>query len=97
MSTNPADGGVWSTPIKFPLVPAAASLLHNTGKLLTWSSYSTDTYLNAANGKTVTATYNPDTGIVTQRTITNTGHDMFCPGISALDDGRIFVTGEHLV
>ncbi len=42
--TNSADDGVWGTHIQFPLVPAAASLLHTTGSLLTWSSYSADTF-----------------------------------------------------
>ena len=32
-------------------------------------------------------------GAVSARTVTNTQHDMFCPGISALEDGRILIQG----
>jgi galactose oxidase len=85
--------GSWGAPIGFPLVPVAAAMLPN-GKILTWSSYKPDTYLGGG-GQTVTATYDPATGVVTQRTVTETGHDMFCPGLSALADGRILVTGGN--
>jgi galactose oxidase len=89
-----AQRGTWSPPVGFPLVPVAAAMLPN-GKILTWSSYAVDTYSGSPGGRTVTATYDPATGVVTQRTITETGHDMFCPGISALPDGRILVTGGN--
>jgi galactose oxidase len=82
--------GTWGAPVGFPLVPVAAALLPN-GKILTWSSYATNNY--GGSGKTITATLDPATGVVTQRTVTETGHDMFCPGISVLPDGRILVTG----
>jgi len=85
--------GSFSAPVGFPLVPVAAAQLPN-GKILTWSAFQTDTF-NGGSGRTVTATYDPKTGVVTQRTITNTGHDMFCPGISTLPDGRILVTGGN--
>ena len=32
-------------------------------------------------------------GAVSARTVANTQHDMFCPGISALEDGRILIQG----
>lgn len=86
--------GSWSAPVGFPLVPVAAAQLPN-GKILTWSAYAPDTFTGGAGGRTVTATYDPATGVVTQRTITETGHDMFCPGISVLADGRIVVTGGN--
>ncbi|HYN93407.1 MAG TPA: discoidin domain-containing protein [Pilimelia sp.] len=89
-TTTPSTGGRWGAPITFPLVPVAAAMLPN-GRLLTWSSHKADSF--GGSGLTVTATYNPVTGAVTQRTVTNTGHDMFCPGISALPDGRVLVSG----
>jgi galactose oxidase len=82
--------GTWAAPIGFPLVPVAAAVLPN-GKILTWSSYLPDSF--GGTGMTVTATLDPATGVVTQRTVSETGHDMFCPGISVLPDGRIIVTG----
>ncbi|BCJ46567.1 hypothetical protein GCM10010168_62060 [Actinoplanes ianthinogenes] len=85
--------GVWSAPVGFPLVPVAAAQLPN-GKILTWSAFRPDSF-GGGGGLTMTATYDPATGVVTQRTVTDTGHDMFCPGISALPDGRILVTGGN--
>jgi galactose oxidase len=82
--------GRWSAPITFPLVPAAAAMLPN-GRVLTWSAYRADAF--GGTGQTVTATYDPASGAVTQRTVTNTGHGMFCPGVSALPDGRVLVSG----
>jgi len=86
--------GTWSAPIGFPLIPVAAALLPN-GKVLTWSAYQVDTYTGSDGLRTMTATYDPKTGVVTQRQVTETGHDMFCPGISVLADGRVIVTGGN--
>jgi galactose oxidase len=88
-----ARRGTFSAPVGFPLVPVAAAQLPN-GKILTWSAYLADTF-SGGGGRTMTATYDPATGVVTQRTVTETGHDMFCPGISVLSDGRIIVTGGN--
>ncbi|MGX6602566.1 discoidin domain-containing protein [Micromonosporaceae bacterium Da 78-11] len=85
--------GTWSAPVGFPLVPVAAALLPN-GKILTWSAFQSDNYVGGR-GRTLTATYDPRTGVVTQRTVTETGHDMFCPGIATLPDGRILVMGGN--
>ena len=83
--------GQWGITIDFPIVPVASALLDN-GKILTWSSYSPDSF-GGPNGLTITATYDPATGLVSQRTVVNTGHDMFCPGISINTAGRVVVTG----
>lgn len=32
-------------------------------------------------------------GAISARTVANTGHDMFCPGMSSLQDGRLLITG----
>ncbi|GIM89382.1 hypothetical protein Ato02nite_011750 [Paractinoplanes toevensis] len=85
--------GSWSAPVGFPLVPVAAALLPN-GKILTWSAEYADDF-NGGTGSTLTATYDPATGVVTQRDVVETGHDMFCPGISVLPDGRIMITGGN--
>lgn len=85
--------GSWGPLIDFPLVPAAAALLPASGKLLTWSAYSTNTFSIGKSGQTITATYDPNTTLVSEATISNTAHDMFCPGISIDATGRIVVTG----
>ena len=83
--------GQWSPVIPFPLVPAAAFLLPS-GKVLTFSSFKVNAF-GGANGFTVTATFDPSTNTVSQQTVSNTGHDMFCPGISIDVNGRAIVTG----
>ena len=94
-STNPtpppAGVGQWSPTIDIPLVPVSAGLQHDTGKLLLWSSYAPNTF--GKGGLTQTATYDPTSGVVSQRTVTNTGHDMFCEGLSADFVGRFIITG----
>ncbi|MFB7511890.1 MULTISPECIES: discoidin domain-containing protein [unclassified Streptomyces] len=88
---NPAAHGSWSRITGFPLVPVATAVLPGD-KLLAWSAYSVDRF-GGSNGYTQTAILNLKTGQVTQRRIDNTGHDMFCPGIAMLADGRVLVTG----
>jgi len=90
--TPPAAGkGVWEKTIDFPLIPAAASLLTN-GKILIWSSYAKDNF-GGDQGKTQTAIYDLTTGESSELQVSNTQHDMFCPGISLDFNGRAVVTG----
>lgn len=96
----PADGlGRWGPTINFPLVPVAAAVEHDSGKVLVWSSHAADEFLNLPEspkgGKTVTGTYDPSTKTVSERTVSDTHHDMFCPGISTDASGRIVVTGGN--
>ncbi|KAL6708861.1 hypothetical protein ACN47E_002268 [Coniothyrium glycines] len=44
-------------------------------------------------GYTQFADYNWVTGAVSQREVAETAHDMFCPGMSSLADGRLVITG----
>lgn len=87
------DGrGSWSGVISTPLVPVAGSVLPN-GKVLLWSAYRPDTFVGSGTSSTVTAIFDPATSRSSSRTVSNTGHDMFCPGIANLADGRILVNG----
>ncbi|MFD5623206.1 discoidin domain-containing protein [Streptomyces yangpuensis] len=88
---SPAVHGSWGRIIGFPLVPVATAALPGD-KLLAWSAYAVDRF-GGSNGYTQTAILDLKTGKVTQRRIENTGHDMFCPGIAMLADGRVLVTG----
>ncbi|MGW3208795.1 discoidin domain-containing protein [Streptomyces sp. NPDC001135] len=88
---DPAVHGRWSSVIGFPLVPVAAAVLPND-KLLTWSAYAPDRF-GGSNGYTQTAVMDLATGKITQRRVDNTKHDMFCPGVALLSDGRVLVTG----
>ncbi|MFI8340968.1 discoidin domain-containing protein [Streptomyces sp. NPDC085639] len=88
---SPAVHGSWGRITGFPLVPVATAALPGD-KLLAWSAYAVDRF-GGSNGYTQTAILDLKTGKVTQRRIDNTGHDMFCPGIAVLADGRVLVTG----
>ncbi|MGW4688751.1 discoidin domain-containing protein [Streptomyces sp. NPDC004244] len=88
---DPAVHGSWDRITGFPLVPVATAVLPGD-KLLAWSAYAVDRF-GGNNGYTQTAILDLKTGKVTQRRIDNTGHDMFCPGIAMLADGRVLVTG----
>ncbi|KAH7074715.1 hypothetical protein BKA63DRAFT_414728 [Paraphoma chrysanthemicola] len=90
--TAPVSGkGLWEKTIDFPLIPAAVSLLTN-GKLLIWSAYAKDNF-GGSRGFTQTGIYDPVTGDTSQLQVSNTQHDMFCPGISLDFNGRVIVTG----
>ncbi|WP_144108536.1 RICIN domain-containing protein [Paraburkholderia sp. BCC1886] len=84
----------WTTAYNLTIVPSAAANLPD-GTVVVWSA---DQQLDFTSGevtpgKTYTSIFNPATGTSKQVIVTNTGHDMFCPGIVNLPDGRIFVTG----
>ncbi|KAK1914782.1 hypothetical protein P3342_010771 [Pyrenophora teres f. teres] len=90
--TRPVAGkGLWERTVDFPLVPTAVSLLPN-GKVLVWSAFAKD-HFGGQNGFTQTGIYDPATGESSQLQVSNTQHDMFCPGISLDFDGRVIVTG----
>lgn len=94
--TPPANGiGLWGPTIDFPIVPVAAALEPISGKVLVWSSYLKDAFTNGPNTYTLTSTFDPATGTITQRNVTNVNHDMFCPGISLGPGGRVIVTGGN--
>ncbi|CAN9397562.1 unnamed protein product [Alternaria alternata] len=88
----PAAGmGLWEKTVNFPLIPAAAALLPN-GKVLMWSAFAKDNF-GGQRGFTQTGIYDPATGESMQLEVSNTQHDMFCPGISMDFNGRVIVTG----
>jgi galactose oxidase len=93
LSTNPAVVGEWGPTIGFPLVPVAAALLPDN-QLLVWSADQDFSYgASDPDDWTQTAILNLTTGVVSQETITNTDHNMFCPGVVILPDGDVMVTG----
>lgn len=81
----------WAAPKTLPIVPVAAANLPN-GRVLVWSSFDRFNF-GGDGGQTYTAIFNPANGTSTEKLVTNTAHDMFCPGIANLPDGRILVNG----
>jgi galactose oxidase len=68
---------------------------------MAWSAYATDDFYREDRyvvtggglGYTQHAVWDPVTNEVTDQVVTETNHDMFCPGITALPNGDIIVTG----
>ena len=97
---GPPGAGEWSPTIDFPLVPVSAALEYNegpnTGTILVWSSFAASTFFGTGeSGQTLTASFDAQSQTVSQRTVTNTQHDMFCEGLSLDAQGRIISTGGN--
>lgn len=90
-------GGKWDVTLNFPIVPVSAFFNPINGELVTLSSFAPDTFHSdepiIEERFTRSATWNPRTGIVGERKVDETQHDMFCPGTSFDKDGQVFVTG----
>jgi galactose oxidase len=86
--------GVWGPTLDFPIVPVSGAQ-EGSGILALWSSWADDQFHSTPGGKTVMTRWNPLTGDVSKRTVTNTHHDMFCPGISYDGTGMMVVTGGN--
>lgn len=95
VAATPATTGQWTDLIRFPIIPVAAYIVPeapDTSRLLVFSSWGATTF-GGAGGYTQFADYNWKTGAISQRQVSNTNHDMFCPGMSQLQDGRLVITG----
>ncbi|KAK4107625.1 copper radical oxidase [Canariomyces notabilis] len=93
LTTNDASSkGRWSTPIPLPLVPVAAAVLPQSGKVLLWSADKPTVFSNGTS-LTVMAIYDPLTGHISPRNMSMTNHNMFCPGVSLDGLGRPIITG----
>jgi galactose oxidase len=92
---DPAVKGQWSDLVRFGLVPVAAYVVPSfpqPDRLLVFSAFGNFTF-SGPTGKTQFGDYNFATGAISHREVANTRHDMFCPGISQLEDGRILIQG----
>ncbi len=83
--------GVWGPVVEIGLVPVAMANLPS-GDILMWSAYE-EMMFGGSNGYTQTVVFHPDTGSARSRTVSETQHDMFCPGIANMPDGRVMITG----
>jgi galactose oxidase len=90
VSAQAALVGQWQL-VDLPSIPIAAAMLPN-GKLVTWSSDQKLTF-GSGLGQTNTILFDPQTLRADDILVTNTSHDMFCPGTAMLADGRVFVNG----
>ncbi|KAK3497075.1 putative galactose oxidase precursor [Neurospora hispaniola] len=94
--TIPRDpkNGLWGPTIDFPVVPVAGAQ-EKSGNIVLWSSWASDQFHSTPGGQTAMARWNPFTKEVSKRIVTNTQHDMFCPGISIDGTGMMVVTGGN--
>lgn len=84
--------GSWTPAIAWsPHIPTTAAVLPD-GRLLTFSSNQRTTFPDGPQF-TYAAVWNPVTGLFTE--INNQTHDMFCGGVSMLQDGRLLVNGGN--
>jgi galactose oxidase len=91
-----SDSGVataaWSALLPVAIIPVAAANLPD-GKVLMWSAYDPLNFGANQAGQTYTTVFDPVTSSSTAVLVTNTAHDMFCPGTANLPDGRVLVNG----
>lgn len=92
---GPAQQGKWSAVINLPVIPVGAFVVPEqpeSRRLLVFSSWGAQDF-SGPTGVTQFADFNYVTGAVSAREVANTNHDMFCPAISSLADGRIVISG----
>ncbi|KAI8948912.1 hypothetical protein F4801DRAFT_580950 [Xylaria longipes] len=89
----PTSQGRWESTVVLPIVPVAGALSVQ-GDVIFWSAYRPDLY-DGGTQQTLTAMWTPSSQTVSERDVTETHHDMFCPGISLDSNGRIIVTGGN--
>jgi YVTN family beta-propeller protein len=90
--TTYSTRGNWSGVIPWtPHIPTSAALLPD-GRLLTFASNQRTTFPDGPQF-TFAAVWDPATSLFTE--INNGRHDMFCGGLSLLQDGRLLVSGGN--
>jgi len=92
---NAGKMGKWSDIVRLPLIPVAAYVVPqypHADRVMFFSSWGVDAF-GGASGSTQFGDLNFVTGKISAREVVNTHHDMFCPAISSLEDGRILVQG----
>jgi galactose oxidase len=82
--------GSWSGIINVPLVSTSAANLPN-GKILLWAGTTSTGF--GGGGTTSTATFDPATQTSSTRQVSETNHEMFCPGTALLANGEVLVNG----
>ena len=89
---SPRQAGRWSLVMPWPHIAISAAVLAD-GRVLTWSSNAVNDFRATENENTHAALFDPATGAFS--TTDNGFHDMFCAGVSTLEDGRIVASGGN--
>ena len=88
-----ANGGKWGVTLNFPQIPVTAFLNPINQNLITMASDARDIYNSPGVPKTYIATWFPYNDSIVEGELGSTSHNMFCPGTSYDESGRVFVTG----
>lgn len=81
--------GSWSSVTDWPLIATGAANLPD-GRVVGWSSQTPDTFTGKEENTHGTI-YDPLTNSFTSTN--SSSHDMFCAGVSMLEDGSVFIAG----
>lgn len=91
---NPEAVGEWSSAIAWPHIPVSAANLPD-GRIVTWSASRETSFPFNGEFFTHSAVFDPASGTFI---ITNNPHnDVFCAGISLMEDGAVLVSGGRLI
>lgn len=88
--------GKWSDVIQLQVIPVAAYMVPqypSVTKFLAFASWSPTTFGGQAQYQTAFQSYDVTSNSQSSFMVSNTMHDMFCPGINSLADGRLMIDG----
>ncbi|MCO5566164.1 hypothetical protein L7F22_019840 [Adiantum nelumboides] len=88
--------GQWGNVIPLDVNPVAAYLVPaypSVKQFLSFASWSPSTFGGPASYQTAFASYDVTTNTQGEFTVANTHHNMFCPGMNSLPDGRLMIDG----
>ncbi len=84
--------GRWGEIIEWPHIPVHMANLPD-GRLVSWSAFLAEGFVPTSGNYTVSAVFNPITGEFFDSN--NSAHDMFCAGVTLLEDGTVLATGGN--
>ncbi|PWN33051.1 galactose oxidase [Meira miltonrushii] len=88
--------GQWGNVIPLDVNPVAAYLVPaypTVKEFLSFASWSPSTFGGPANYQTAFASFDITSNTQGEFTVANTQHNMFCPGMNSLPDGRLIIDG----
>lgn len=99
LPSDPSTQGRWGATIDLPVDPAAAFVTADDVVVMfsafrpddNWDTVKDD----GGTGQTYTTLWRPGSSDVSQRIVSNTRHDMFCPGLSMDVNGLVVVSGGN--
>ncbi|MEZ4287381.1 MAG: kelch repeat-containing protein [Polyangiales bacterium] len=91
-SANPATVGEWGPVVPWPLIAVSAANLPD-GRIIAWSSNGINESPGDGPEYTHSTIYNPLNNTFSQAN--HDVHDMFCAGISMLEDGTVVTSGGN--